>query len=49
MTSLALRNANAMRAGQVAWDNMSPPDDELAFLETTEGDNWLGEAWANGK
>lgn len=43
MTSLALRNANAMRAGQVAWDNMSPPDDELAFLETTEGDNWLYE------
>lgn len=43
MTSLALRNANAMRAGQVAWDNMSPPDDELAFLETAEGDNWLYE------
>lgn len=41
MTSLALRNANAMRAGQVAWDNMTPPDDKPSFLETTEGDNWL--------
>lgn len=39
MTSLALRNANAMRAGQVAWDTMSPPDDEPSFLETTEGEN----------
>lgn len=43
MTSLALRNANAMRAGQVAWDSMTPPDDGPSFLETTEGDNWLYE------
>ncbi|MCY1414006.1 hypothetical protein D3C76_538190 [compost metagenome] len=43
MTSLALRNANAMRAGQVAWGNMTPPDDGPAFLETAEGDNWLHE------
>lgn len=28
MTSLALRNANAMRAGQVAWDNATPAEDD---------------------
>lgn len=34
------RNARALAAGQAAWDNASPAEDE-AFLETSEGQNWL--------
>ncbi|MFC0666754.1 hypothetical protein ACFSKY_22830 [Azotobacter chroococcum] len=44
MASLALRDQRAFSAAQHAWDNLEPPAQPDSWIETEQGQSWLGES-----